>query len=394
MKQFGRIWGVVVVVMTLIGTVPGADSAASGGMRPLNALQDGAGSVGNELAVVALREECDRDAALRWSGSSSSIDGAVHSNGGVRMSGSNNTVTGGVTSGCAVDLPGQSNALGPGATQAEPLRSPVDFQVEDITCDFEPPEGDIDQSGPWWEGGTRQSGRLLDGVYCAEGRLKLATSNVTGRVTFIATGPDATLSLSGSNLDLLPYDGTMLAYSESATDRAIRISGSGITWQGIVYAPNGEVSLSGSGGASTGGLIIGDTVTLSGSGWEIAGLPVPAPADVSGNEGSILVHVYTCPVGKDEDHADINWFEICAPASEPVAFEVSPAGTDDAQTGTSDINGQVIFTQLSPGTYQLTSVDSGWCHAKSDSVNAQSAIDLHAGEQANIWAFYCDDGKG
>lgn len=389
----------LLAALMIAGSVPIAPTlsaaiADGGRIRSAYVFQNSENFFADNLAIVALREGCGAtDAALTWSGSNSSIDGAIHSNNGLKISGSNNTVTSAVTSGCAADVSGQSNALGTGATQTEPVSSPLDIHPADFTCDFQPPEGNLDQPGPWWEGGASQSGRLLDGVYCTEGRLKLASSGVSGTVTLVATGPNAELALSGSNFDLRPHNSNMLAYSEGITDDAIRISGSGGRWQGTVYAPNGEVSLSGSGGESPGGLIIGNTVTLSGSGWTVSGLPVASVEDVSDKTGTILIHVYACPVGKGEDHTDLDWFTACRPASERLAFEVSPVGSDDGQRGTTDVNGEAIFSRLLPGIYELTAVDSGWCHAKSDRVNANGEVVVRAGEQATVWTFHCTAGK-
>lgn len=386
MQQWSRLWCVVIVA--LLGTGPGMASADAGRMRPLHAVQDDVAFGTDDIALVALHEGCDNQpVGLTWSGSGVSIDGAVHANGPLQISGSHNTVTGTVTSGCPADISGQSNALGSGASQADRVVSPVNIQAADFPCDFAPPEGDLDRSGPWWEGGTSQGGRLRDGVYCAEGRLKLASSGVTGTVTFIVTGPEAALVLAGSDVDLHPHEGAMLAYSEGATGDAIRISGSGGTWRGIIYAPNGEMSRSGSGGESPSGLIIGDTVTISGSGWTIRGLPAPPM-------GTILVRVYACPVARGDAPTDFNWFAVCTTrASEGYAFAVSAVGSNAPQTDTTDVTGEVRFGQLPVGTYRLTAVDSVWCHATSDSVNPQGEIDLEAGEQANVWIFYCAAGK-
>lgn len=395
---------VILVIAAIIPFAPTLASIATGQVvlthgktaHGPNVFQSDGRQSADSLAIVALREGCGgTEVALTWSGSNSTIDGAVHSNAGLKISGSNNTVAGAVTSGCAADVSGQSNALGTGATQAETIPSPIDIQVADFICDFEPPEGNVDHSGPWWEGGTSASGRLRDGVYCAEGRIKLATSGVTGTVTFIATGSNAELALSGSSFDLRPYVGNMLAYSEGSTGDALKISGSGGTWQGVLSSPNGKVSLSGSEGQSPGGLIIGDTVTISGSGWAVTGLPapLPPPTEVTNSTGAILVHVYACPIGQDEDQTELDWFKVCAPASERLTFELSRVGADDPQRGTTNENGQVIFTRLSPGIYELTAVDAGWCHAKSDRVNAEGHVVIRAGEQATVWTFYCTAGK-
>ena len=50
------------------------------------------------------------------------------------------------------------------------------------------------------------------------------------------------------------------------------------------------------------------------------------------------------------------------------------------------------FTRLQPGTYDLQEVDATWCHAESDSVDAQGQV-VAAGERASVWIFNCVGAK-
>jgi hypothetical protein len=50
---------------------------------------------------------------------------------------------------------------------------------------------------------------------------------------------------------------------------AIKFSGSGITWSGLMFAPNGEVQMSSSSNVAVLGSIIAYTVDISGSNFSI-----------------------------------------------------------------------------------------------------------------------------
>jgi subtilisin family serine protease len=186
---------------------------------------------------------CDND-ALEMSGSGFAVTGNVHSNGGLKISGSKNTVSGTLTyrTGCRASVKGlTATATG---LQADPLAhlTPAHFP-----CTFS-------RSGSW-----SLSGSLAPGVYCATGTIKVSGSRVSGDVTFVAPR----VELSGSNLNLTPNRLGVVAWATGSGD-AVKVSGSRTTFSGIVYAPNGQVELSGSG--LTLGSIISSTMKLSGSG--------------------------------------------------------------------------------------------------------------------------------
>lgn len=51
------------------------------------------------------------------------------------------------------------------------------------------------------------------------------------------------------------------------------------------------------------------------------------------------------------------------------------------------VEGVLILDHLPPGRYQLEEVGSHWCHARSDSVEAQGQVVVKAGQWATAWAF-------
>jgi hypothetical protein len=151
---------------------------------------------------------------------------------------------------------------------------PINYVWDDfLPCTYSRTGSDWDLSsnGTWWVGGSKSSKQLNPGVYClsgtTSGAIKLSDSGITGNVTFISTGK---IEISGSDFTLTPYKHDVLMYAQSSSETAIKLSGSGGSWGGYIYAPNGQVEISGSSHFSLEGSIIANKVKLSGSNWSIA----------------------------------------------------------------------------------------------------------------------------
>lgn len=119
------------------------------------------------------------------------------------------------------------------------------------------------------------------------------------------------------------------------------------------------------------------------------GTPTDFEAEVSDTTGAVEVQAYTC--GDVPDPAAIDWFEACDPAAPGIDLTLTGVGKETPPlTGTTGDTGQVVFGELSPGTYELTETDGAWCHAESDSVDAEGNVTVGAGERATVWIFHCD----
>lgn len=79
--------------------------------------------------------------------------------------------------------------------------------------------------------------------------------------------------MSGSDFTRTPFQDRVLLFAESDPSDAIKVSGSGGSWIGLMYAPNGRVDIYGSGNLSMSGAIVADTIKLSGSKWSIRADP-------------------------------------------------------------------------------------------------------------------------
>jgi len=58
-----------------------------------------------------------------------------------------------------------------------------------------------------------------------------------------------------------------------------------------------------------------------------------------------------------------------------------------------DSDGILRLTRLQPGIYDLKEVDAAWCHAESDSVNADGHVVVEAGQRSSVWIFNCVGAK-
>ena len=118
------------------------------------------------------------------------------------------------------------------------------------------------------------------------------------------------------------------------------------------------------------------------------------PEDLAGNTGAITVYKLACPVTVPP--ANFDWYGRCDPQGQGVHFSLSV--WDGAQflpvtTAATDGDGILRFTRLQPGLYDLKEVDAIWCHAESDSVNAQGHVVVAAGKRASVWIFNCVGAK-
>ncbi len=140
---------------------------------------------------------------------------------------------------------------------------------------------------------------------------------------------------------------------------------------------------------------VGDAVNLRlASGQTVTCHWFNVPEDLAGDTGAITVYKYACPVTVPP--AGFDWYGRCDPQGQGVEFSLSV--WDGSQflpvvTGATDGDGILRFTRLQPGTYDLQEVDATWCHAESDSVDAQGQVVVAAGERASVWIFNCVGAK-
>ena len=208
---------------------------------------------------------------IDWSGGNWTINGAVHSNSDVNMSGPGNTINGSVQ-----DVTGANPTGLTGATLNPATNNPVQSTVlpdpvNKTLADFY--QGTA--STPTYHyiaGSTNLSsyitnGVLQPGVYYVNGDINFATSlssTVPSTVTLVATGG---IQITSPNMNFAPYSQQMTFFANvTSSNTGLNISGSNGSWSGIAYAPHSNLRASGSSNMSYPSSLVGNTVTLTGSG--------------------------------------------------------------------------------------------------------------------------------
>ena len=211
----------------------------------------------------------DSDPNLEIGGSVSTFGGAVHSNCNLKLNGSSNTFDGSMTYFGNEDVTGADNiCIGSPCDpyQARIVPMPLNYTFADVPCDYTNVE-DMTTNLAYWVDPLTMT-RLKPGVYCnATGKVTLGNGGVEGMVTLVGYE----VVLSGANYNLTPYWNGILVFATSDSKSAILASGSGGSWGGAMYAPNGQVNISGSSGLAIGGSVIADTIVVAGSDISVQG---------------------------------------------------------------------------------------------------------------------------
>jgi Flp pilus assembly protein TadG len=207
---------------------------------------------------------------LQLNGGPTNVIGDIESNGFLNNYGSG-TITGsaiyGSGAGCTSNISGATNSGGS-------IAFPYSYTTASFgTCTFGSltTAGDLNLGtvGPFWDTGGPSGGTLVSGVYCANGNINASASNMTGRVTFVATGQ---VIISSSTAHLTAFSNGVLAYSTATgnchSNQAIIVGNSNVSLSGSLIAPNGCIEASGT-TISILGSVAGNEVSFSSSGTTI-----------------------------------------------------------------------------------------------------------------------------
>lgn len=253
-------------------------------------------------ALFAGSNSCNN--AINVTGSASNITGGVHSNNDMKFSGSNNVINGSASYVSSIDGAADKITYNPPAPsnpiQINEVTYPIDFPMEDYapggveaiaaqndgdsyySCDCKMDIGWLEDEGLY----DNVSKVLQDGLYYSSDEIEINVNTIIGNaVTFVSRDE---ISFSGSEQTLAPYVNGMLAYSDlqkpggsQCSSAVISFSGSEQNWSGIIFAPKGLVSLSGSSSTTFNGSIVSNTINISGSDQNVqfdqALAPPPSP---------------------------------------------------------------------------------------------------------------------
>ena len=207
---------------------------------------------------------------LQINGTSITVPGSVHSNSFLGIYGDGSDTFGTTTYVCSQSVNGGVHiSSGPTATGTRSY--PLSWTAADFPCTYSMAGNfDVSQPGAWWQSGNSWGGGgvLKPGVYCANGgMLQLNGSNISGNVTFVATGQ---IQISGQTLNLTAYKNNTFLYTSSNGNPAIVMGSYDLHWTGDIYAPNGLINISGT-QFTVGGGIIGKDVQLGCTNWTFSG---------------------------------------------------------------------------------------------------------------------------
>ena len=188
---------------------------------------------------------------LKISGSGKTFSGRVHSNAAIKISGSNNDLPGRTTAVGSIAISGSGNDIPDRQANVPAQIMPVyDFNSYVARAAFT-------HNGDWH---INNNDPIPAGIHYVNGNVKISGSNITGNVTISATG-HIKVSGSGANFSNADPVNRILFFSKCGD---IEISGNNARLKGILYAPLGACSISGS-GENFQGAVIADSLDISGS---------------------------------------------------------------------------------------------------------------------------------
>jgi len=257
-----------------------------------------------EHALFGGSESCQN--TVTWASSNVNIIGGVHTNQDIKMTGNNNTIVGDVTYVTNVNgtdgnvtyvPPAPDNPL---VGEVEPFPLPYDMAdyepggsaavAADALGEYHYLDGDIDIAWLVSEGlYDGPSGGLSDGLYYATGDIDLNANVISGSAVTFVSRED--ILINGSNHDLSHYVDGLLYFTDNkkpggsaCSVAVIKLSGSTNNWNGVIFAPNGLVEMSGANATTFSGSIFADSIKLSGSNITIQtdqGLLPPPPPELN-----------------------------------------------------------------------------------------------------------------
>ncbi len=116
------------------------------------------------------------------------------------------------------------------------------------------------------------------------------------------------------------------------------------------------------------------------------------PDELTEETGTILVRKYVCEVENPPKGYD--WESECRLSDEGASFTISRFNEEmkafgQQTTGQANPDGLLRFSRLVPGTYELKEVESSWCHAESNSVNAKGEVVVQKNKLSEVWIYNC-----
>lgn len=113
---------------------------------------------------------------------------------------------------------------------------------------------------------------------------------------------------------------------------------------------------------------------------------VPPKPQEPGATGSVTVIKYLCQGRNDNKY---NWDQDCESYGSGAEFELTTVSTGAVAAGITGSNGQLVFSGLKNGAYELDETSGDWCHAEADHVDANGNVIVQGGGNTNVYVYNC-----
>lgn len=200
---------------------------------------------------------------ITMNGSGQTIEASAHADRDFTINGSNQTITGRAEYVRNWRLNGSNQNVNPVQVTSSVKPYPVNYTAADFTYDYDVPSLTFN--------GSKK--KVPPGVYRVHGNVVVNGSqwDLTD-VTFVADG-DIIINGSQHGPAICKAPNFVLFLSLNGN---ITVNGAYGEWRGTIFAPNGTVTFNGSNQTMKNGSLMGEQITVNGSGWHIYGSPDPS----------------------------------------------------------------------------------------------------------------------
>jgi len=214
-----------------------------------------------------------------YDGSSTYIEGSIHTNSAITLNGIKHVITGAVEYVDTCKIHEDKVDIIGGAFESTVQPYPVDYQWEDFPTDITVNQITAAADGRLPSGRVHILGDLTvsdrsttwqNALYKVEGDVTInANKQVFEHITIVAKG---TITFNGSCESFTPYlDGIALISYATTSGNAITFNGAGSNSEGLMFAPNGGLVFNGANQQVQDGSLIANTIKVNGTGLTFIG---------------------------------------------------------------------------------------------------------------------------
>ncbi len=218
-------------------------------------------------------------AVFTYEGSSTYIEGSIHTNSAITLNGIKHVITGAVEYVDTCKIHEDKVDIIGGTFESTVQPYPVDYQWEDFPTDITVNQITVAADGTLPSGRIHILGDLTvsdtstiwrNALYKVEGDVTInANKQVFDHITIVAQG---TITFNGSCESFTPYlDGIALISYATTSGNAITFNGASSNSEGLMFAPNGGLVFNGANQQVQDGSLIANTIRVNGAGLTFIG---------------------------------------------------------------------------------------------------------------------------